>query len=247
MTDALRIMSMGAGLHSTAMTIKYGPIYDYVYFADTLNEQPETYWYIEHYLKPHFHHLGVPWITVQHNKKMSVLDGAIENGKPNLFFQQRQCTIRHKILPIQRHLRSLPNRPTHKNPVTVDIGFTANESLRIGKKNKSQPKYIKNNYPLMYDGITHEDAIQIVKDHGWPLPVKSGCTFCPYAGWRNMRNLQSTDPATFNTLVKLEESDPQFPKRSIYQNKPLRSLIGNGSLDGFIQDARCDEGYCHDG
>ena len=218
---SLRICSMGGGKHGTVMLLKYGPEYDYCTFSDTLDEHPETYRDIEEYLKPYCKEIGLKWVTVYHKKKWSVLDGAEANGQPERFFWQRQCTTRHKIQPINRFLRSLPNRPTYKNPAIVDIGFTADESDRVGPP--KPPKYVKKNYPLMYDGLTKADCIKIIKDKGWPLPVKSSCVFCPFAGWKNMRGLKHSDPARLNRLIQIEQADPGYPQAEHIQGQTTSS------------------------
>ena len=57
------VLSMGAGVQTTALLIKFGTKYDHVIFADTGDENPETYYYIKHYLKPFCQENNIDWIT----------------------------------------------------------------------------------------------------------------------------------------------------------------------------------------
>ncbi len=63
-----RILSFGAGLQTTAMAIMVakGELQiDEAVFADTGAEKPETYWYMENYIKPLFLSLDIPFITLE--------------------------------------------------------------------------------------------------------------------------------------------------------------------------------------
>ena len=94
----MRILSTGVGVNSTACQLEYIEFYDFILWADTGNENPETYEYVEKYLKPHAKKHNVPFITVK--AKTTVLKEALEHKKISFYFRQRQCTTRHKIRPI---------------------------------------------------------------------------------------------------------------------------------------------------
>ena len=104
----VHILSMGAGVQTTAMLLKYGPQkrYDYIVFADTRDEEPQTYEYIEKYLKPFAHECGIPWITVGQLNGEGIYDYYMRvEDLPNR--TTRQCTRDFKIRPINRFARSL--------------------------------------------------------------------------------------------------------------------------------------------
>ena len=261
MIGVYRVLSLGAGVQSSCCLLLYWKEYDYVIFSDTHNEEDGTYWYIEKFLKPFCKEKGVEWVTVDEKDGMSVLEGAAANGQPEHFFHQRQCTKNHKIFPIHRWMRkNLKPKPTYKNPVMVDIGFSIDESHRVNHS-KYTPKYIEHNYPLIDARLSRRDCNEIIRKHGWPLPVKSGCKFCPFAGWKNMRKYASENPEQFRELLRIEEADPYYPKRTIFRGKTLRSLLGNKTLEECIGDKEwvekvdddadgelgsCDSGYCND-
>ena len=68
------VLSMGAGVQTTAMLIKYYERLDHVIFADTGDEYPETYFYVKQYLKPFCEEKNLDWITVKNNKFKSIMD-----------------------------------------------------------------------------------------------------------------------------------------------------------------------------
>jgi len=40
--------------------------------------------------------------------------------------------------------------------------------------------------------------------HGYPIPERSACTFCPYRSDHEWRRLQALDPVGFNGAVQLD-------------------------------------------
>ena len=173
------------------------------------------------------------------------MQGAEHANAAERFFWQRQCTRLHKIYPIQRLIRSLRPQPNLRRPCTVDIGFALDESHRIG--HDYSPKYIKRNFPLIDDRITRVGCEKIILDHGWPLPVKSGCDFCPLAGRRKFRTFLNRSPARFRELIRIEQKDPKYPERTIFPRHPLATMIRSQNLDDFETDEEeqmCDSGHC---
>ena len=61
----VRILSMGAGVQTTACLLRFPERYDHIVFADTGDEEPETYEYIEKYLKPFCGEKQLDWVTVK--------------------------------------------------------------------------------------------------------------------------------------------------------------------------------------
>ena len=58
---------MGAGVQTTACLLRFPERYDYIVFADTGDEIPETYDYIDKYLKPYCTQKQLRWVTVKNN------------------------------------------------------------------------------------------------------------------------------------------------------------------------------------
>ena len=234
-----RILSMGCGIQTTACNILYHDKYDAVVFADTNNESKETYQYIEKYIKPFCIEKGLQFVTVNRiwqGKPQSVLDEAIEHKAIERYFTQRQCTTRHKIRPILKWIRE--NIDCNKDkPCLVDIGFSIDESQRIGKD--YEQKYVTKNYPLAYERITRRQCAEIIAKHEWPQPPKSACTFCPFMGIKKMREFSKSDPETFQKLVDAENRDKAG--RPIFRNKALKNIQQNDTLDNYEM---CESGHC---
>ena len=237
----MRILALGAGRHSTAAFIKFHSCYDAVVYSETGSEHKETYHYIETVLKPLAKKYNVPFVTV--SAKNSVFDAAIHHRMPVHFFMQRQCTIRHKILPMFRWIRAQKPRPNKKNPCVVDLGITKDEyTKRAGADYKQQ--YATKNYPLVDANITGEDCKAIIRQAGIPMPVKSACEFCPFAGPKNMRDWAAREPDKFQMLVAAEKADPKYPQYLILRGRKLENMLSDSKLTDYIEDSRCDSGHC---
>ena len=221
----MRVLSMGGGVQTTAMLIMWKDKYDYVIFADPGDEMPETYWYISEYLKPY---AGEKWITVK-RPGPSLYDYHFDKKKVP-FIQHRECTRKWKIEPINKMLKELG--ATKNNPITVDIGISGDESGRIGGDKHTKNYEIKK-YPLAEQHITRDQCKQIIKDHGWPVPEKSGCYYCGLQPRNMLRKLRYTHPELYRKAMALEKN----------AGKPLnviKNLPGiTGTLDGY-----CDSGHC---
>ena len=235
----LRILSSGGGVNSAACQAEYIELYDAIAWADTGDESPETYAYVENHLKPHAARHGVPFITVK--SKDTVLEEAARHKKVSFYFKQRQCTTRHKIRPILEWVRKQRPKPNKDNPCIIDIGFASDESDRIGPDYKQQ--YATKNYPLCYDHITRTDCKKIIEKAGLPVPPKSACEFCPFAGRKHMRSFSAKHPEQFDILLQAEERDPKFPKYTIFKGHKLRTIISNRKLAEFPSEG-CESGHC---
>ena len=236
----MRILSMGGGVNSAACLVKYHDQYDAVVWADTGNESDETYQYIAEVIMPFCAERDLLFQCVRN--KRSVLQAAVEDTQVGWFFRHRECTIRHKINPILKWVHSQKPKPDKHNPTIVDIGFALDESHRIGKDYEVQ--YATKNYPLCTDKITRDDCIAIIRQARIPVPPKSSCTFCPYAGYKKMRQFSVDNPQQFKMLIDAEERDPKFPKFTIFKDHKLRTMISNRKLEEFIPDDSCDSGHC---
>ena len=232
---------MGAGVQTTAMLIKYWERYSEVIFADTRDEQDETYEYIGRYMLPFCRKHNLPWVTVHELHSRSVMENAERAKSPEHFFRLRQCTRDNKIKPIHRHIRALKPRPTSKDPVIQDIGFSLDEIHRIGANPRpDDPDYTLKEFPLLDDKITRQGCKDIITAYGWPVPPESHCKVCPLLPNKKFRAARNKFPKDFARLVKIEKQDKKYPKRTIRQGHPLDKMVLSRSLDDF----GCDSGHC---
>ena len=240
-------LSMGAGVQTTAVLLKYWKRYlnGYIIFADTGDEKAETYWYIENYLKPFCKEKGLRWVTVKHKHGFSLMDWCMKR-KIIPIRTRRWCTSDFKVKPINRFIRSLGAKT--KTPVYTDIGISLDESHRANFS-KNGPKYVIAEYPLLDDNITRRECYTIIEKKGWPQPPKSGCDFCPYTKRKDMRKLLAEEPERFLKIVSMEKNDRYYPKKPLIGVSPLENLLLNTSMDDFTDDEdvqldSCDSGHC---
>lgn len=61
----------------------------------------------------------------------------------------------------------------------------------LGRTFCSDVQWIENTFPLIEKRMWKCDCVTWLKAHGYPVPQKSSCVFCPYhnnATWRDMRD-----------------------------------------------------------
>ena len=230
-----RVLSMGAGVQTTAILID-SQDYDLVMFADTGAEHVETYDYIDKYLIPFCKKRGLVWKTVR-NEKWTLEDSLRHyNGPPDTY--HRVCTNDFKVRPIQRYMRRV-HKVTATNPYTLIMGITYDEAHRANMS----PRYLYElrAFPLVDKKMTRQDCKDVIRRHGWPLPRKSGCDFCPLqrrAGWKR---LKVESPKRFAELVELERDFKNGMTFSL-SGVPLTKYLESHQLEDF---GECIDGSCH--
>lgn len=245
--EQIRCLSMGAGVQTTAILIKFWERYKngHIIFADTGDEHKETYDYIEKYLKPFCKEKGLRWETVKNEKWDSLLDNCEKKKiKPSPTY--RWCTHDFKVIPIRKFIKKT-YKPTKKEPVIQDIGISMDESHRIHSA-KNEVQYLKTEYPLIDARLTRGDCYEIIKDYGWPLPAKSGCDWCFFQKKHKIRELLANDRERFARIAKMEQEALKNSKGQKIPmfGTPMMSMLQNGSMDGFMESESetCDSGHC---
>src|SRR3990167_1294376 len=244
MGDQIRTLSMGAGVQTTAILLKFWERYKdgYIVFADTGDEKAETYEYIEKYLKPFCLEKGLKWVTVKH-KTHTLMEWCMMR-KIIPIRTRRWCTMDFKVKPINRFLRSIG--ATRKNPIIQDIGISLDESHRANFS-KKDVKYTIKEYPLLDAKLTRRDCYRIILELGYPIPPKSGCDFCMFSKRKDMRELKAKHQERFHKIVLMEKNDRYYPTKPMIGNSVLENLEMNQSLDAFYDDEEiesCDSGQC---
>lgn len=227
---------MGAGVQTTTLLLLEPKRYDYVVFADTGNEKPETYYYIEKYLKPFCEKNDVEWITVKKSGYDSLMDYCL---KHQIIPQRRfnWCTDKFKIRPIRKFVRGLKS----KEPVIQDIGISLDESHRANFSGKYDDKYTKFEYPLIDKKITRRQCYEIIVSKGFPIPPKSGCEFCMYTKKSEIRKMKHDDKEKFDKINEMEKNCKEYPEMTLF-GSPLENLNLNTELDEYFDS--CDSGHC---
>jgi len=243
-------LSMGAGVQTTAILIKYWKRYlnGVIIFADTGEEYAETYWYIEHYLKPFCKEVGLKWKTVTHKHGFSLMEWCIHRRILPIR-TRRWCTMDFKVKPINRFLRKLGAKK--RKPIIEDIGFSSDESHRVNF-NKKNPLYVQNEYPLLDDKLTRNDCHKIIAEKGWPQPAASGCDFCMFQKRSKLRKMLVTPEgkARLEQINEMEKNDRFYPRKPLIGKYVIDGMLHNNTMDAFMDapdedyDEGCDSGHC---
>lgn len=222
----IKVANFGGGLNSVAGIIKYGyEQYDEINFADTGSEKPETYEYLN-------------WLINVKKWPINIIDGRYQ-GKvlydyyigrksyPSAAF--RDCTGKFKIKPMKKYLRTKYGKKAH---FLVDLFIDYGEVFRM---KTSDVKYQTFNYPLINDQIDRDGCLKIVKDAGFPIPVKSSCFMCPFNKPKQWLDLKEKHPELFEKAVILENIRGKRRKKE-YNLINLKETLKDGQqscLTGF--------------
>ena len=207
----IKIASFGCGVDSVAMLLlskDQGIKYDEIIFADTLDELPSTYQYMDYFEKKS----GFE-ITKVKSKHGSLYDYFFK-GKSQSSKFHHWCSDKFKIQPIRKYLREKYGK---KETFEMNIFIDYSEFHRM---RESDRKYIKNKYPLVEQKLTRDELKEIIKSKGYLLPQKSGCYHCCFTtkkGWIKLRNNEpelwektkdlENNSNTKESLIKLKGKD----------------------------------------
>jgi hypothetical protein len=212
----MKILSLGAGVNSTALLVlkSQGKIdFDLAVFADTGGENPETYQYIEEIIKPFCskHQITLAFIK---RPGANLYEDSIERKIiPTRMF--RSCTDKFKKRALKKFV--LARFPDEQ--VNFLIGIASDEAHRAIECEG-------NSYPLIELNLNREGCIKIIKDAGLPVPVKSGCFFCPFTPKQGWLNLLKNHPDLYAKAEALEKNGQRYPEM-ILTSKPLERVRKN--------------------
>ena len=108
-------------------------------------------------------------------------------------FGSRICSRDFKVYTLQKYF---------KTPCFSNIGIDFSEAHRAKLYTN---KGIENRFPLIEHELTRQDCIKMIKRHGLPVPIKSGCFFCPFQGNKGIIALRKYDPDLYCLTDKLEK------------------------------------------
>ena len=216
------IISLGAGVQSSTMALmaahgEITPMPDCAIFADTGAEPRRVYeWldWLEKQLPFPVHRVMQRDGLLRNVLSTQVKDGDVERFLSVPFFTdsraggmtRRQCTREFKVEPIERKVRELvglaKGQRAPKEILAVQyIGISLDEATRM---KPSRTKWIEHRWPLIEKYMRRSDCLEWMKDHGYPEPAKSACTFCPYHDNRMWRDMKDNDPESWNQAVQVD-------------------------------------------
>ena len=212
--EKVKILSLGAGVDSTALLVlrSQGKVdFDVAVFADTGGENPETYLYIEEVIKPFCEKQHIPFAITRREGKTLYDDCFDRKIIPTRMF--RSCTDKFKKRALRKFvLQNFPNRD-----VTFLIGIDAGETKRAKDDCGGFA------YPLIELGLDREGCKQVIREAGLPVPVKSGCYFCPFSPTKALLNLLKEHPELYKKAEALEKNGQRYPEM-ILSNVSLERL-----------------------
>jgi hypothetical protein len=257
------ILSIGAGVQSSCLGMMmvhgYIPKADVAIFADTGSEPRNVYLWLE-WLKDAMRSGGIPIVTTMQGKGLTKAVEDACSGKetrvstPPVFTENggrvyRQCTWDYKVMPIRRKLKELYGKKA-KFDMTCGISFDERQRCK-----PSDVKFITNEYPLADLGMTRSDCKRWMAKHGYTIPPRSACVYCPNrcnTEWALMRDLAPDDFAEACRIDDLmRDGLPNLKERAYVHRQlvPLRDAdlrsdidLGQGILPGMGW-ADC-EGMC---
>jgi hypothetical protein len=194
-------ISMGFGVNSVALYLDQkdkGVDFEAVY-VDLECDWPETKEYVEMFCNKYPVTIIKPGYVRESLRKIydNLYDYCIDM-KIIPYRTQRWCTANFKVIPLLHYFQT---------PCFVLIGIDAGESHRA---KLSSTKGTENRFPLIEDGIDRNGCIEIIKSHGLPVPVKSGCWFCPFQRVSEFRKLRRLHPDLFCKAVEIEKNSGKF-------------------------------------
>lgn len=239
-----RILSFGGGLQTTAMAVMVakGELQiDEAIFSDTGGEKPETYWYIDNYIKSLLKEANVPFVTVRNEKTKGQLDlyhWLWKFGQIPPVHGLRLCSIKFKREAIERYIGDVEN-------ITM-IGFSLDEAYRAEKNKRFKKNVI---HPLIERRITALDCHKIIADYGLPQPLKSSCYYCPFQHPTEWNWLKNNHHDLFQKALELEANyhkrRPDMIDFGLVRGMPLRHFKKGIQVEMFSDVGfSCWDGHC---
>ena len=178
---------------------------DEIVFADTGAEKPDTYAYLEKWIKPFLSDMGVRFVTVR--AKETLLERCLR-GHTIPDRRYRWSTRDYKIRPIYKHLKAYA-------PVVCYLGIAFDEIHRV--KQENSVSWILRDWPLIDRKMNRADCVKLIESKGWPVPVKSGCWFCPFSSLADWNRLWKSQPDLYEKAVAIEKNGSKYPRFTLVE------------------------------
>jgi len=189
----ISVVSYGAGTNSTAMLVglfERGERPDYILFADTGGERPETYQHIT-IVSGWCEQIGFPSITTVKQPLTLEFDCINRKALPGIAYGFKSCSDRFKVQPQKKFLRQL-GITDYQFWVGIDAG-------ELHRK-----RYDGVRYPLVEWDWGREECIEAISRAGLPQPGKSACFFCPSSKPREILELKRKHPDLLARALAME-------------------------------------------
>lgn len=247
----LKILNLGAGVQSSTIILMACrgelPKPDACIFADTMEEPPSVYAWMDKVLRPEADKAGIPIYVVsetnrpEHRRKVDQIPGFVRGKDGKYSMVPRQCTRDWKIIPIERKVRELLGlKPGARYPKTLAVetwlGISGDEIQRM--KHSTDPwrrfwhpliemPWDERPHPLWRNPpIKRGDCQAWMRAHGYGDAPRSACTFCPMHSNDEWRRLQEKEPEAFAAAVAADRLLREGERRheAMYVHRSMRPL-----------------------
>jgi len=221
-------LSFGGGVNSVALYLYLldQKVEFEAVFVDHGTDWPETYEYVDMFKKKYPLTILQPKVTGYDNLYDYCLHYSIV---PSFMF--RWCTDKFKIRPIYKYVRT---------PCFMMLGFDVGEAKRA---KISVNKGVENRFPLIEAEINRAGCKEIIKSHGLPVPIKSGCFICPYQRVGQWKELRIKHPDLFCKACQLEKATMEYrkskgkaPMTLSPRKVKLQTLVEENQIQLFKED-----------
>ncbi|MCV0371645.1 hypothetical protein [Filomicrobium sp.] len=217
----LRVGSLGGGIQSTTLALmaehgEVGPKPDYWLYApvgDAQATRDHIRWLASgNVLSTPIIELDEPQVSL----RQSILNRVNQNGERYVSIpahlagasrgmDRRQCTREYKSERLNAKQRELLGyKPRQRIPAAsceVWIGYSTDEVVRAGA---AFEKWVVHRFPLLEARMDINDCIAWLTRHGYPVPPRSKCTFCPYRENSEWRWLKENEPAAWADAIEID-------------------------------------------
>ena len=189
------MLAYGMGVDSTALLFELasrGEPPDLVLTADTGSDKPESYAYLDRYIKPWLAKRAIPFEIVRYQPQRfkhwppyyGIHEMALTNATlPSISMGRHSCSLKYKKAPQDKFLAHWqPAQEARAAGLKVIrlIGFDASprDSIRYAHAATIEDALYEPQYPLRDWGWDRTRCVERIEAEGLPVPPKSSCFLC---------------------------------------------------------------------
>lgn len=228
-------LSFGGGVNSVAtMLLMLDGKWEFeATFVNHGGDWPETYEYFDMFQK---------WLADNGHQEITVLTPQVRTRGGRVFTKiydyyyhkrvtpvviSRGCTSRWKVEVVAKYF---------ERPNFNCLGFDYGELHRASTTSALPQSELR--FPLIEHEIDREGCKELIKSKGLPVPVKSGCFFCPFQKISDVKKLRREHPDLFCKTRELEnryvQRRTEEGKEPLYiYKKPIDIVVEEDQLTLF--------------